>query len=343
MYKPARHWLWDFWLVAEGPRQHLFYLQAPDDLADAEQRHPLARIGHAVSEDLRQWQELGQVFGSDPAPAWDDRCTWTGSILPLPQNLPDSAPPGSRYAMLYTGTNQREGSAIQRVGLAWSADLQHWQRHHPSLVLQHPASQPQAAGTPASDLLGPNPHHADEQAWRDPDLHYDAQRGVYQALLTAQLPGGDGNRGQGAIVCCESGDLLQWQPPSVLFASPAFFLMEIPQRWRWGNYEYLLFSAVAEWVKPQHMGAEFADFQPQTGTYYVCRRRGDKTWQQGGLLWGQPDQMQFGFKLVQHQGECWGLYWQGYDPAGRFHGCLSDPYPISQNKDGRLHVSEAQP
>lgn len=329
MYKPAQHWLWDFWLVAEGQRQHLFYLQAPDNLGDAELRHARARIGHACSSDLREWQELGEVFGPARAAEWDDRCTWTGSIVQLPSPAPATAPPRSRYAMLYTGTNERTGNTLQQVGLAWSNDLQHWQRHQPSLILPHPGHT----------YLGSNPQHAGEQAWRDPDLHFDGQRRCFQALICAQQA--DASGGHGAIALAESDDLVHWRIEPPLYASAAFFLMEIPQRWYWGAYEYLLFSAAAQWVKSQHMGPAFAQFQPRTGTYYVYRERQQGQWQHGGLLWGSADQQDFGFKLLRHQEQCWGLYWRGYDRYGQFRGSLSDPHPVRQLADGRLLVMAA--
>ena len=174
MYKPAHHWLWDFWTLHDGEQFHLFYLQAPDQLAHPEQRHVRARIGHAKSKDLLNWEEQGEIFGpsSDAASLeaanseaeWDSRCTWTGSVI-ASQHVKAEA----KYALLYTGTNEAEGSEIQRIGLAWSDDLQQFNRAEPSLVLEHDATY----------YLGRNPHHANEQAWRDPHVEYDAQRQLY--------------------------------------------------------------------------------------------------------------------------------------------------------------------
>ena len=51
-------WLWDFWFAQDGPYYHIFYLQAPKSLSDEKLRHWHATIGHAVSEDLRNWEIL---------------------------------------------------------------------------------------------------------------------------------------------------------------------------------------------------------------------------------------------------------------------------------------------
>lgn len=325
MYKPAQHWLWDFWIVKQDEQYHLFYLQAPDDLAHAEMRHVNARIGHAQSQDLLYWQEDGEVFGPADSAAWDSRCIWTGSVL-----ASHHAQAEAKYALLYTGTNDREGSQIQRIGLAWSDDLHHFKRHEPSLVLEHDA-----------DLyLGQNPTHADEQAWRDPHLEFDSERQCYWALTTAQLA--DKDCGHGAIAYSESKDLVHWTVKPPIYSSAAFFLMEIPQFIQIGDYYYLLFSAVSEWIKPQYLPEAFQGMTALTGTYYVYSQHDHGPWQFGGRLCGHAQRMEFGFKIIAHQDEHWGLFWRGYDnmadQSSRFRGELSDPVKVLQQTDGRLET-----
>ncbi len=47
--------VWDFWTAYDEAHgmHHLFHLYAPTSLGDPELRHRNARIGHAVSADLR--------------------------------------------------------------------------------------------------------------------------------------------------------------------------------------------------------------------------------------------------------------------------------------------------
>ena len=51
--------IWDFWFAPRKPGEpyHVFYLQAPRNLPDPEQRHLIASVGHAVSSDLINWIE----------------------------------------------------------------------------------------------------------------------------------------------------------------------------------------------------------------------------------------------------------------------------------------------
>ena len=74
-------WIWDFWLVRDGARHHVFYLQAPRALADPDARHWSVSIGHAVSTDPRGWQVLPDPLRPGPAGCWDDASTWTGSVV----------------------------------------------------------------------------------------------------------------------------------------------------------------------------------------------------------------------------------------------------------------------
>ncbi|HEV2921661.1 MAG TPA: glycosyl hydrolase family 32, partial [Actinomycetota bacterium] len=64
-------WVWDFWLADDGDRYHLFFLFASRALQDEQRRHRRAAIGHAVSDDLRTWVQVGDVVTASEAPAFD--------------------------------------------------------------------------------------------------------------------------------------------------------------------------------------------------------------------------------------------------------------------------------
>ena len=51
-------WVWDFWFADDGDEYHLFFLYASRALHDPDRRHGRASIGHAVSDDLRNWTRL---------------------------------------------------------------------------------------------------------------------------------------------------------------------------------------------------------------------------------------------------------------------------------------------
>ena len=74
-------WIWDFWLADDGDRYHLFFLFASRALQDERRRHRRASIGHAISDDLRNWVQVGDALTAADGPAFDDLATWTGSVV----------------------------------------------------------------------------------------------------------------------------------------------------------------------------------------------------------------------------------------------------------------------
>lgn len=90
---------------------HLFHLVLPN--------HDF--IAHAVSRDGMTWRRVkNALFVGDPG-HWDDDMLWTMHVSPDPER------PGS-WRMFYTGLSRAEFGRVQRVGLARSRDLTHWER-----------------------------------------------------------------------------------------------------------------------------------------------------------------------------------------------------------------------
>lgn len=90
---------------------HLFHLTLPN--------HDY--IAHAVSEDGIKWERVkNALFISDPK-GWDDDMLWTMHVSADPHR------PGA-WRMFYTGLCMKERGRIQRIGLARSDDLYHWEK-----------------------------------------------------------------------------------------------------------------------------------------------------------------------------------------------------------------------
>jgi len=56
------NYLWDFWTLQHQGQTHLYYLNAPRDIDHPEDRHKRARVGHAVSSDLKNWEVLPEAL-----------------------------------------------------------------------------------------------------------------------------------------------------------------------------------------------------------------------------------------------------------------------------------------
>lgn len=325
VYIPEQHYLWDFWLVSpqewkSDSLYHLFYLQAPRTLVDSNLRHGMATVGHAVSHDLRKWVYRGTVLEAGLPGSWDDRAIWTGSVTILD---------GVAY-MFYTALSLAEKAPVQRIGLALSTDLQHWERY------------------PANPLLEVNTKWYEQQeterwhgqAWRDPYIVYSPEERVYYMFLTARVNAGPPDE-RGVIGLARSTDLLSWEvlPP---VSMPGYFVeMEVPQVVPLNGRYYLLFSTgkhaatrlsgtgSTNWSGTHYLVASTltGPYLPLTDEPLVADTAG--TYYAGKLITGMEGELNF-------------MAWRQWDEKGNFCGGLSDIATVHILPDGRLQVDPKQ-
>lgn len=297
-------WIWDFWFAEDGPATHVFYLQAPRSLPDPDMRHRNATFGHAVSTDLTNWEVLPDPLPRAQAGSWDDLATWTGSIMRA----------GDTWHLLYTGVSTRDDGLVQRIGLATSRDLVHWDRFGDRPVIE--------ADPTWYELLDLDAWH--DQAWRDPWVISDPDGNGYHALITARSKSGPPDA-RGVIGHAVSTDLRNWEvrPP---FPSPAGFgHLEVPQVVDAGDSALLLFCTGGHHVSATRRVAHART--PATGTF-ICRVP--------DLLgpFDVPESTYFGpytdlyaGKLLR-RGDAWFLMGFIDEIDGSFVGELSDPIPF---------------
>ena len=187
------HWLWDFWFARDGEDVHVFYLQAPRSLGDAELRHVNATIGHAVSRDLRRWRVLPDALGAGGPGAFDDLATWTGSVVRH----------DGRWRMYYSGISRADGGKVQRIGSAVSDDLVRWRRE--------------------GVLLEADARWYDREHWRDPWVAWDAERRCFDMVVCAK------RGGRGIVGHAASPDGLAWTAGPPLSPPTRHFHIEVPQ------------------------------------------------------------------------------------------------------------------
>ena len=198
------HWLWDFWFARDGDDVHVFYLQAPRSLGDPELRHHNATIGHARSRDLRRWEVLDDALGPGAAGAFDDRATWTGSVIRH----------DGRWHLFYTGVSHAD--ARQRIGVATSRDLLTWERD--DLVLEADA------------------RWYDAEDWRDPLVTWDQERERFDMVVCAK------HDGRGIAGYAHSRDLRAWTVAPPISEPTEHFHLEVPQLARLDGAWRLIFS-----------------------------------------------------------------------------------------------------
>ncbi len=319
----ADKWIWDFWLAQDGPDYHIFYLQAPRSLGEERLRHWNASIGHAVSQDLRNWEVLPDALHPGAAGAWDDYTTWTGSVI---------GHDGEWY-LFYTSFSRADRGAVQRVGLATSADLLSWERYGDRPLI---SDDPRWYETP-------DPNSDAGQSWRDPWVFRHPETGEFHAFITARCNQGPLD-GRGVIGHARSKDLLRWEvlPP---VTEPGYFRdLEVSQLTEIEGRYYLLFCTDASWhsaVRKEQTGLE-----PLTGTHYLVADAalGPFSYSTHEFLSGHPTGLDYAGKLGQGPDGGWNfLAWRNYAPDGSFIGDLIDPLPITLDADRNLVLARPEP
>lgn len=321
VFIPEQHYLWDFWLVSphewgdgRGP-YHLYHLQAPRTLSDPSLRHGMAIVGHAISYDLRQWENCGTVLEAGPPGSWDDQAIWTGSVIVWE---------GLAY-MFYTGLCRAEKGLIQRIGLAVSSDLDHWKRHSGNpLLAVDPRWYEQLSG------------EYSEEAWRDPYVVYSSDEEAFYMFLSARVNFGPSD-GRGVIGLARSTNLLSWEVLPPVSMPGDFNEMEVPQVIPINGRYYLLFCAA------RHSTARLspAGTKGWMGTHYLVADRltGPYRALTDEPLVADDTGTYYAGKLVRDSaGELFFMAWQQWDEEGNFRGGLSDAAAVRVLPDGRLQV-----
>jgi beta-fructofuranosidase len=312
-------WIWDFWFAQVGDTTHVFFLQAPRSLVDPDLRHRNVTFGHAVSTDLTNWTLLPDPLARSAPGSWDDLATWTGSITRA----------DDIWHLLYTGVSTHDSGLVQRIGLATSRDLAHWERFGDGPVIE--------ADPTWYELLDLDAWHG--QAWRDPWVIADPAGNGYHALITARLPSGPPDA-RGVIGHAVSADLRRWEvlPP---FPSPGGFgQLEVPQVVEAGASTLLVFCTAGHHLSAARRHG--LEREPGTGTY-ICRVP--------GLLgpFDVPESTPMGAyidlyagKLVR-RGEDWFVMGFLDTIEGEFVGELSDPIPFDPTVELPLAASLPAP
>jgi beta-fructofuranosidase len=296
----------------------VYYLQAPNTLEHEWQRHFHVSVGHAVSKDLKTWTVLPDALhpSHDNPDAFDNYTTWTGSIIQH-QKL---------WYMFYTGSMKQEKGLVQRIGLATSKDLIHWQKHSPQPLIEADANY--------YELLDLESWH--DQAWRDPWVFQD-EGGLFHAYITARAKNGSADA-RGVIGHAISENLLQWRVLPPVTEPGEFGHMEVPQLVNINKQYYLLFTVGhGQYSKVR----KARGVHLQTGTHYLLADNplGPFRYLTDSFLSGDEHGSLYSGKLIQDsEGQWQFLAFKNMTNYNEFIGELSDPIPLEVLSNGRLEL-----
>ncbi len=210
MFSLPEAWVWDFWLVDDGQKYHLFFLYASRALGNPDHRHYRASVGHAISDDLTRWERVRDALVRSDAPAFDDLAIWTGSVVRHPDG---------NWIMFYTGATLTPAGNVQRIGSATSEDLLTWRRNPSNPLLQ---ADPRWYETLA-DGMWP------DEGFRDPWVFPDPEGNGWHMLITARANHGPADN-RGVIGHAWSPDLQTWDlHPPLTDPGQGFAQLEVVQ------------------------------------------------------------------------------------------------------------------
>lgn len=299
MLRLEDQWVWDSWLADTGTEYHLFFLQAPRSLGKETLRHFNATVGHAVSDDLRDWRVLPDALAPGSPGTWEDLAIWTGSM----------ARRDGTWHMFYTGTTGSIGDVRQRVGLATSEDLEHWQKHPLNPLIELDARWYE---------------HVEYDAWRDPWVVPDPDGEGYHALITARARVGSPDA-RGVVGHAWSPDLIEWEVRPPLSEPGEFGHLEVLQVEIVEDRPVLLFSTGVLRIGsarrarfPDEVSSSFLAFgETLLGPWDIA----------GARPLPVPDL--YAARIVRDRAGEWQVmgFYDGSD-RGEFRGEISDPIPL---------------
>lgn len=259
MLRLPEAWVWDFWLVDDGQKYHAFFLYASRAVGEPDARHHRASVGHAVSDDLRNWQRVGDALVHGDAPAFDETATWTGSVVRHPDG---------RWFMFYTGARALNATAnIQTIGCATSHDLTTWTKNPHNPVLSNDGEW--------YEKLTDGVWH--DEAFRDPWVMPDPSGQGWHMLITARANHGEAFD-RGVVGHATSADLEHWTlHPPLSDPGQGFAQLEVMQYVEVDHRRLLLFSCLAKDASPELRatgttgGVWVADAEGPLGPYDLRR------------------------------------------------------------------------
>ncbi|MEQ1901454.1 MAG: hypothetical protein ABL866_12050 [Devosia sp.] len=314
MFRLKDYWVWDFWIADDGDRFHLFYLHARRSLGDPELRHRNARIGHATSTDLTDWQNHGEVLAPGAAGSFDETATWTGSVVRGADGL---------WRMFYTGSSfiaPNSARNIEAIGVAVSDDLHSW-RKLPGPICRADPRWYETLGTSTWP----------EEAWRDPWVFPDLEGDGWHMLITARANYGE-DAGRGVIAHAFSPDMQNWDVrPQLSLPEQGFGHLEVPQTVAHDGKIALIFCCnaprLSNHLSGQIGGIWVAPAASLAGPFDISRAQ---------LL---ASERLYAGRLVRDRKGDWvlmGFHLQ--EAGGKFEGGVSDPLPLRWDGETGLPV-----
>jgi len=313
-YAPVGKFLWDPWFINQGEFHHMFHLQA--DVEPDFNRRNISNIsiGHAVSDDFINWEQLPTALKPGGVDEWDNDNLWSGCV----------AKKDDTYYLFYTGKNKNpEINNIQKIGVATSKDLNTWNKHDKNPLIE--ADNKHYYMDNNKNELG------NIGAWRDPFVFKDPTSEKRYMTISAR----DNTKGgeySACVALAQSDDMINWDVLPPIFSPGIYDEIEVTRVVCHNGYYYLFFTTYGRNYKPEfekkygaHGGLHcyysdnlFCGYEPVNGNGVVLDNGHDV----------------YDVRILNLNGNDFiGIGWLNRDSDGNFIGKLAHPIKIRIDGD----------
>lgn len=176
-YAPNGFYLKDFCILKLGESYHLFHIAGTPGVSCCLPGNEIW-FGHGVTRDFREWQTLEPCFYIRPG-QWDEGHVFAPYVLAREDG----------FRMFYTGCSLDN---TQRIGVAFSKDLNHWERTTDSPIIRPEEYEWAFCPTKRGS------------ACRDPHVcQWDDEYNLYYTAVT--------KAGQACVARASSRNLIDWE------------------------------------------------------------------------------------------------------------------------------------
>ena len=280
-----------------GESYHLFHLVLPNH----------SYIAHAISHDGLTWEAAPHALSISNPGHFDDAMLWTMHVTPDPDH-------DGRWRMFYTGLNRDDRAQVQRIGLAVSSDLIHWEKQGVQNDHRQYPLEPQGEWYETQ-----RPEKRLWRSFRDPYFYEDPGTGRRWLLACGRASEGPMIR-RGCVVLAEETARDQWEFKEPLHHPGLYDEIEVPATIEIDGRYYLM-GSIREDVKVRYWVADRFD-----GPY---QNFFDNTLLPKGNYAARPGYGPDGLLL-------WNFFYRG--EVGGPHQFMPPPKELAVDKTGQLRL-----
>jgi len=322
LYHPDGLYVWDTWYLNMEGEIHVFYLQMKRSSSTRDLPEN-ASLGHAVSKDLHNWEELPTSILPGKKGTYDDGHIFTGCALEHD---------GSIY-LYYTSNHSEKGQRTQGICLAISEDGIHFTKHQSNPIIE---PDPEIYISKSTDPVSFHYHNWPTVDCRDIVIIPSPTSDGWLGYVVMRLKEA-GMQNSCCVALCDSKDLIHWKVNGPCCMPRRFTCFEVPDVFKLNDKWYMIaltadsYGQRARFSDPncRHATIVFESNSPR-GLFEEVR---------DNLLLASKDHQGFSARTVEYEGKRLMFYTRpegGWPTGGSNWGQISWPVELVTNPGGGL-------